>query len=47
MEFINKIYNYLRNFFIMLSFRTGPSYEDVLTKEYDDTEQIIFNKMAI
>jgi hypothetical protein len=46
MEIINKIYNYLRNFFIMLSFRTGHSYDDISTKKDDDVEEINFNKMV-
>lgn len=43
MEVINKIYNFFRDFFVMLSFRTKPDYTDLKTNDYDDTEQIIFN----
>ena len=45
MEVINKIYNYIRDFFIYFSFRSKPTYSDLNTNDYDETEHIIFNQM--
>ena len=45
MVIVNKIYNYLRNFFLYLSFRTKHDYEEFTTNDCDDKEEINFNKL--
>jgi hypothetical protein len=47
MAFVNKIYNYLRDFFIFLSFRTKHDYEEFTTNECDDKEEINFNQFMV
>ncbi len=45
MEVINKIYNYIRDFFIYLSCKNKPSYTNLSVN--DDSEYVAINQMII
>ena len=45
MEVINKIYNYIRDFFMYLSCKNKPSYTNLSSN--DDSEYVAINQMII